>query len=154
MSRSIKLWMNAFGTYICLQGNLNLQAVARTNRQLLRVAIGDTWAIPRAGLKPAGDGDAPPHNILLDDEKVTAETVEDIFSKDNVFEHRMVTVDKRDEDGRVKTDDIRRYQTICGERSKQAPPVSLAWVFYAWGSSWGNPPVVPRNAHFLVGTGG
>ena len=41
----------------------------------------DTWAIPRAGLKPAGDGDAPPPNILWDDEKVTAEAVEDIFVK-------------------------------------------------------------------------
>ena len=40
----------------------------------------DTWAIPRAGLKPAGDGDAPPP-ILWDDKKVTAEAVEDIFVK-------------------------------------------------------------------------
>jgi len=66
----------------------------------------DTWAISRAGLKPAGDGDVPPPNISWDDEKVTAETVEDILSKDKVFEHRMIAVDTRDEDDRVKTDAI------------------------------------------------
>jgi len=66
-----------------------------------------TWAIPRAGLKPAGDGDATSPDILWDDENVTAEAVEDILSNDKVFEHRMVAVDKRDEDGRVKTDAIR-----------------------------------------------
>jgi hypothetical protein len=41
MSRSMRLCINAFGTSICLQGNLNLQTVARTNQQLLRVAIGE-----------------------------------------------------------------------------------------------------------------
>jgi len=75
-----------------------------------------TWAIPRAGLKPAGDGDATSPDILWDDENVTAEAVEDILSNDKVFEHRMVAVDKRDEDGRVKTDAMRRSQPVRTRR--------------------------------------